>query len=168
MSEAPIVQPPKAITSASRGNAETVTVACKLPNGVILQNCVMEDRREPMMGGGFKEVKRARRLPETYKVNGSAFNTELLRSGDVPYTVVAGFGITPGIPKEFWERWLDANRDTDLVKGGFIFAHVSESDARRYASEHVGLKSGLEPIDPDAPGAFAGNQTRGIQVGTRT
>lgn len=152
-------------------SADTVTVGCKLPSGLVLQIFVMEDYRAPTPGGGYHVEKRARRLPESYTLNGNAMDVSKMSVGDVPHLIVGGYGITPGIPKDFWEQWLTDNEQSDLVKGGFIFAQPNETEARARARDGAKVRSGLEPIDPAAPGRLVGRAIGGsvseVQPGTR-
>lgn len=122
-------------------------VACKLPNGIVLQNCVMEDVNEPVMGGGFKIIKQARRLPETHVLAGARVPAGRIAAGDAPL-LIGGYAITTGIPKDFWERWVAANGDSDIVQGGFVFAFEREADLRARAKDGADLETGLEPIRP--------------------
>jgi len=60
-----------------------------------------------------------------------------------------GFALTFGVDREFFERWLEDNKDTDLVRKGFVFAAGSEQSARDSAKEKKSLKNGMEPLDPN-------------------
>lgn len=153
--------PPQPASSRS----EHVVVGCKLPNGLILHCFVMETRREPLMGGGMREVHQARRLPETYTLNGNAMDVAKMAQGDVPHLIIGGYGVTRDIPREFWERWEEQNRDSDLVRGGFIFAVADEASARARAQDGAKLRSGLEPLDPASPGRSFPDVAR-VQKGT--
>lgn len=64
--------------------------------------------------------------------------------------VVGGHGITEDVPKELWELWLRANKDRDLVKNGFIFAHEKERDTKSEAVEKKNNKSNTEPLKQEA------------------
>lgn len=140
----PTVQPPA---------TDTVYVGCKMPNGLILQNFAFEEVREAVPQG-FRDVPMARRLPEAYRLNGVSLTHEQRMTGDVGYAIVSGAAITPGVPREFWERWLEANKASELVKNHIVFAHREEASVRRMAKEYAAQKTGLEPLDPD-PEAIA-------------
>jgi hypothetical protein len=103
----------------------TVTVACRLPHGLHLE---------------LKDQKRV-----------------TIRGFSIPYGLPAmsisnGFALTPGVDADFFERWMTVNKDLDLVQRRLIFAHVKSSDAAAQAKEMADEKSGLEPLNPDAPG----------------
>lgn len=145
-----------AIRPRPSGGGEYVTVASKLPHGLVLQNEHKESRWEssPM---GQREVDVYVREPETYVLKGNVINISKMRKGIMPdHQIIGGsygYALTPNIPREFWERWLDAHKDMDCVKNGLIWAHSEDASLRRYARDNEENKSGLEPIDPEAPSA---------------
>lgn len=101
----------------ARNSSKTVTVGCKLPNGLILE-----------VGNQSVEI-----------------------TGANSSRVVGGHGITYDVDAEFFEAWLKAHADRDMVKGGFVFAHEKASSAKAEAADKESNKSGLEAIKPDAP-----------------
>lgn len=153
-------------TSAPVTGTATVNVALKYPNGLVLRVYEMEEDFEPILGGGQKSIKKAFQVGEDVVLNGSSLDPERLRGGQLPtYPHVGGFGITRGVPKELWEKWLAQNADLPLVKNGLIFAYEDLDRASAVARERAGVESGMEPIDPDNPS----KRTRisGIQRGER-
>lgn len=133
-------------TSKPKTSGETVTVACKLPNGLVLRNYEMVDFDEPILGGGKKTTKRAIAKGEPFTINGTALN-----KGDRPeYLIVGGYALTPGVPKDLFDAWLKANKDSKLVKSNLIFANPTENDARDESKEKKAIRSGLEPIVPNS------------------
>lgn len=140
---------PAATTARSRP-ADTITVASKMPNGLVLRLFRMEEFAEPVMGGGQRQSQRAIQTGDEYTLNGTAFSIERALRGDLPrHQIAGGFALTPGIPRDFWEQWLKQNEKSDMVRNGLIFAQASEQRARDAALEKEGLRSGLEPLDPD-------------------
>jgi hypothetical protein len=130
----------------SEESTRTVTVACKLPNGLILQLEEWVDVPQPGPGG-TRMVKESRRIGAKYTVRGNR-----LPFGVVPDFQMTsnnnGYALTPGIPKEFWDQWLDAHKDMDIVVNKLIFACPTTTDVRAIARENEGRRSGLEPLDP--------------------
>ena len=59
--------------------------------------------------------------------------------------VADGHGITE-IDKDFWDAWLAQNKETKLVKGGFIFAQETAEKAKSEAKEKRTNKSGTERL----------------------
>lgn len=122
----------------------TVTVACKLPNGLLLRLFRWEEHDEPVMGGGTKVVKRA------IEIEGSRINLNgyAVPFGQIPdQQILSGYGITPNVPADFWEEWLKQNKDSDLVRNHIVFANPKTADTAAMAREHKGQKSGLEPVN---------------------
>ncbi len=148
--------------------AETVIVACKLPAGIVLQNCVMEETNEVVQGGS-RTIRRARRVEPTYTLNGNALSIDQVMSGNAPL-IVDGFALTSGIPKDFWDKWAEDNKHAEYVARGFIKAFATEGDARKYARSMEKERTGLEPLDPAAPGRLVGRTMGGsvsaMQPGT--
>lgn len=122
----------------------TVTVACKLPNGLILQLSYAEDVSEPVMGGGVKVSKR-------YRKGGQQVTLHPARVpfGEIPeYKVIGGYSITEGVDAQFFAEWLNQNEDSELVKNKLIFAYERDTTVAAVARENRGVKSGLEPVNP--------------------
>ncbi len=141
-------RPLKPVPTTQPTTTDVVYVGCKLPNGLILQNFVMEEVREAVPGG-FRDTPMARRLPEAYRLNGSSLTMEQRQNGDVGYPIVHGAAITGGVPREFWEKWREANARSELVRNNIVFAHREEASVRRMAADYAGQKTGLEALDPD-------------------
>lgn len=103
----------------------TVTVACKLPNGVHL------------------DIRGRGRV--TLRGTAVAF-------GVAPVIVPGGYALTPDVDEDWWNAWLDLSRDLDIVKKQIVFAMPKPVEARARAREMAELRTGLEPMDPDKPG----------------
>jgi hypothetical protein len=95
-----------------------ITVACKLPNGLILD----QDGKKVVLKGS--------------------------RDRDA----VAGFGLTQ-VDEGFWSTWTTAYKDFPPLKKGLVFAQAKEASAAAEAKEKKDVKTGLEGLDPQAPGA---------------
>ena len=72
---------------------DTVTVACKLPHGVHLElrNAAgIVEQRVTIKGARLKTSREGR---------------EITRGHETTDDFGAGYGLTPGVPADFWERW---------------------------------------------------------------
>lgn len=118
----------------------TVTIGCKLPSGVHLNIFTMEDSQEPIMGGGWRVIKKA-------SFAGRVTIKGVGRRVDDP-RVVGGYALTPNVDADVWAEWLKQNKDSDLVKNRMVFAHVKQAEAEAQARDQQSLRSGLEPVDP--------------------
>jgi hypothetical protein len=121
-----------------------VTVACKLPNGLLLRIFQTVDDNEATPTG-FRAVKRAEQVGETVQINGAAVPKGETRD----YLIIGGYALTPNIDKDFFDEWLRQNAEHPAVKASLIFAHAKESIVTGKAKEQKALLSGLEPLNPD-------------------
>jgi hypothetical protein len=133
--------------SNQSNSTATVTVACKHPSGLHLQLHHFFDHEVPVPGGGTKTEKLARPVGEPVRVAGPA-----TPHGEAPKAIiVGGYALTPGVPKEFWDKWCEQNKGAAVLKNHVLFAYEKEADTRADAKEHAKLRTGMEPIDPKAP-----------------
>lgn len=132
----PPVESPKATTG-------TVSVACKLPSGLILRLFKMVDGQETAPGG-YRAVKKAEQLPGEVQINGNS-----VAWGVVPaHRIIGGYGITEHVPAEFFEKWLEQNADHPAVVNNLVFA-VNKGDEYAPTEERKKVLSGLEPLSPE-------------------
>lgn len=150
----------KARPSVKASSANTVTVACKVPNGLMLQNFKFVEMPEPIQGGGSKMVKRSVPDGDAIPVHGPG-----RYHGQAPKTpIVMGFALTKGVPIEHWDRWLEANKDSAIVKNSLIFANPDVDDVRAEAQDHKAAFSGLERMNPK--GDYRNPKRNGMDVET--
>ena len=123
----------------------TVTVCCKTPNGVVIQASEAYTTQEPVMGGGYREIKAFKRVGPQVKINGFARAVGV----DAAHPIIGGYGLTHGVSKALWENWVHANRDSDLVKNNLIFAHERQESAAGDAADKKDIKSGWEALNTE-------------------
>lgn len=124
----------------------TVTVACKLPHGLMLRLFRMEEHDEPVMGGGTKTVKRAVAIGETLTILGVA-----APFGKSPKAqIVGGYALTPGVDADFFKAWMDQNKDSAVVRNKLVMHHEKPDMVAKKAEELAAIRSGLEPLTPDS------------------
>lgn len=116
----------------------TVTVACKIPNGLIAE--VRPEGGGPSTRVTFIGSGQARRMDSEGNVVTETAN------------VMLGYGLTPNVDQSFWDAWVKDNADSKLVKEMMIFA-MPKAEATRDAARDVGtaVKTGLEALDPNRP-----------------
>jgi hypothetical protein len=124
--------------------AGTVTVACKLPAGLVLRVFDMVETQEPVMGGGYRAVKVARERPHRITLKGWSHAQNMAPNAPI----IGGFALTPNVDKDFWDAWLTQNQELDAVRNGLIFAHEKPVNAEAEAKDKKTVKSGLERLDP--------------------
>ncbi|MDB5448416.1 MAG: hypothetical protein JWQ97_3733 [Phenylobacterium sp.] len=119
---------------------ETVTVACKLPNGLILRVFDMVEHDEPVMGGGFRSVSRAHQTGTDVVIKGAAAPFGMEKP------LVGGYALTSNVDADFFTRWLEQNAESDMVRNRMVFAHGRADHVRGQAREQDEITSGLEPL----------------------
>lgn len=137
------LKPAVKTTKASHAGGK-VTVACKVPNGIIMRTFewCMED--VPVFGGGVKEAKVARPTGDQVLIHGPATPFGVLPK----VLIVGGYALTPGVDEATWETWLKQNEKSDLVKKNQVYAYAKAEMAGDWAKEHASVRSGLEGINP--------------------
>lgn len=120
-----------------------IWVGCKLPHGIILE--LFEDAAPaPNLAGVsplmFKPP--ATKAKVTLKGANSIVNDHTLRGLAQP---VYPFGIT-AVPKDFWDEWIERNKDFDFIKDGFVFALDRERDVIAEGKRRESERTGIEPL----------------------
>lgn len=136
---------------ASSGT-DTLSVACRLPTGAILSIYEWQDDTEPTPTG-TRPVKRAVEL-EDKRIVLRGWAQPNAPAGTInPVGTAHGFGLTHGVSREVFERWMKDNANSPLVRNRIVFAASSPERASDEARELDGsVKSGFEPIVVGSPG----------------
>lgn len=114
-------------------STDTVTVACKLPSGLVLEN--------------FDPKTKAR---QTVTLNGSRFRINRDGAPIFSHEIAHGaFGLTHNVPADFWNTWAAQNAAYPPFVKGHIFALAKVEDTRAAAKEMAGVKTGFEPLSRD-------------------
>lgn len=127
----------------------TVIVACKLPQGLRLQDFDVSTQVLPVMGGGTRTEKVATRISEGFLVKGPAHQQN--EGPRAPIITGTGYALTFGCPKDLWERWHAAFKNSPFVTNNLIFAYESPEMVEGHAREYAAQQSGLERLDPKDP-----------------
>lgn len=122
-----------------------VTVACKLPHGLVLRLFRMEEEAELVMGGGTRMRKVARPTGEQVVLHGNA-----VPFGTIPmHRIIGGYALTEGVDKDFFDAWLEQNKSAAYVRNGLVFAYEKAEATEGRARENASRLSGLEPLNKD-------------------
>ena len=103
--------------------AEMVTVACKLPNGIILEL------------GEHPNTKRV-------AIKGSNSNKVITARSEFAYTEV---------DKAFMDAWMAKHDTFAFVKNGLLVVQKDRRNAEAVAKENASNPTGLDPVDPNKP-----------------
>lgn len=138
--------------------AGTVTVGCKLPNGLQLRAMEKYVDHELVMGGGTREVTKYRETGAFVEIKGNS-----APHGFSIHTP-GGYALTSGVDSDFWDAWYAQNKDNPLVKKNIIYALPREDSAAAKGKEMAEIKSGFERLDPNAEIKLGGGMklTKGV------
>jgi len=126
----------------------TVIVCCKYPNGMILRLQQKETAIEQTMTGP-KEFDRWVDKPGSpkYVIAGAGYPVMAPKGFPRQVPIEGAYGMTFGIPADFWAEWVEQNKLAPYVVDGAIFAMSSRDDATALARENESFKTGLEPLE---------------------
>lgn len=139
------------VTAPSK-SGETVTVVCKIPGGLKLRFFRKVERMVDVKGGREKEISHV--LDASVKpliIRGPAHPV-----GMAPKAMLAGgAALTPGIPKDLWERWVHENSQHPALLNGQLFSEGTRDRAIGRARAEKENMSGMQPMaqgaDPRTP-----------------
>lgn len=150
-----------------------VSIACKLPHGLIMQCWEFVEEKEPILGGGYRtfKVARARKGADgdavKYFVNG--INTPRAK-------IAFGYAITENLPEDFVRLYFEQHADQEFIKNKLVFFFRKLADTEACAKEHEKTLSGLEPMSVPLPNELAdvsdprwrawGSRNRNVTLGT--
>lgn len=116
--------------------AGTVAVACKMPNGCILDLDRYEKTNDK---GDVRLVRGSKRVT----LKGWA------RRAEQPITTIGGYAIT-AVDADFWEEWSKTHADFGPLVDGLIFAMPTFERAKSRALEQEKEPAMYAPADPKA------------------
>lgn len=135
---------------------DTVTVACNLPNGLDLIVYDIEETETILPNG--RSIKENQSTPNLsmgrWVLNGCKLDMAALAAGEIPdYRIIkgatpdCGYALTPGIPRELAEKWLEQNKSSPLVTGRNVYIASNDARAAAEAKEYRDLRSGLQGLN---------------------
>jgi hypothetical protein len=130
-----------------------VVVCCNLPMGFELQVFAETEQWAAGPFGGRME-KIWRPTGQSFRVRGNAVDIEKVAAGNAELPeVINGYAVTRGIPKDFWDAWLQQNHAMPYVVNHCVWAELDDGRARSRAKDLGKQLSGLERIDRNNPSA---------------
>ncbi|ELY4670902.1 hypothetical protein ACOJBQ_003914 [Cronobacter muytjensii] len=92
------------------------------------------------------------KLPNGLVVEQDGYTVTL--NGANSSNVFGGYGLTEGVDKDAFEKWMEVHKNQPYVKNELVFAQAKSNSAQSKANENASVKSGLEglPQDKPAPG----------------
>jgi len=120
-----------------------VTVACKMPTGLLLRVFMETTDHEQVMGGGTRPVKVFRPAGDQVRIQGYAVPPNKRPK----YLITnSNYALTENVDAAFFKRWWIQNETSELVKSGLIFCMARKDEAEAKAETREGLMNGLEPM----------------------
>lgn len=140
-------QAPLSASKPLATGTQTVTVACKLPQGHRARLFAKHEIQSTTPAGVIQTVTQFQPTGEEFVFRGPQH-----AQNEGPRVVTAGgFALTFGVPADFWDSWYAQHKDHDLVKSGLIFSQGRKADTIDAAKERKDLRTGLERVDPSKP-----------------
>ena len=122
---------------------QKVTVGCKLPHGLVLHIDQMVEVQQLTSGNGYRTVQESQQVGETITLNGNAVPFGVLPE----YQIIAGYALTHNVDKDFWEAWLEQNKNSMIVRNKLVYGYDQADAAVSHAREMKETRSGLEPLN---------------------
>jgi hypothetical protein len=116
---------------------DTVTLACKLPHGMHLENIGpngMVEERVTIKGARLKTTPAGK---------------EITKGHETTDDFGKSYGLTPNVPAKFWEKWVEQNPTYPPYVRGMIFAQSDLNEARAQAAEMSEIVTGFEALPQD-------------------
>lgn len=128
--------------NTSKPSNDVVWVGCKLPHGLWLEIIDVQPNPAP----GLPPNMNPRPAGPRVRLNGA---NSVQHEGQIVRVTprIHEYGRT-AVPREFWERWLKANKDMAFIKNGQVFAEDNSRDFAAHAKEALPEKTGLEGLNP--------------------
>lgn len=130
-------------------SSATVTIACKIPSGLVLQLCKPTKWVEETPSGGKDRIRYDKTGPRHYVAGPAYPNGQAPENFPERPAIAGGFALTSGIPKDFWDAWLKQNEESSFVLNGQVFARPTFDAAQGVGREMHAVRSGFEPMAKD-------------------
>lgn len=136
----------------------TVMVACALPHGFQMQLQQSVETPSPTRDDPLRKETINRYVGKVVEIAGPARNRDVRRTEAGEFVPTAGgYALTPGVDKDFWDKWREQMKDWPPLVAGQVFAGEREDAVKGKARAGEHGPSGFEPYNPkNPPSEFAG------------
>lgn len=131
-----------------------VSIGCKLPQGLVLEVGYSVEGGNLMRHADYKRIVLA------------GANQHSIVQGNLrtPSPKDLRPGITNNVDEAVFDAWVEAHKDTNIVKNGLVFKAKNAGEATARANDLKAKPTGMEPVDPTKhPGV--GKLTEGEDAG---
>ena len=73
-------------------------------------------------------------------------NTVVVNGYQNATIVEGGYGLTDGVDKDFWDKWVEENKQYPIYTNGCIAANTSIKKATKEAASNSGTVSGIDQV----------------------
>lgn len=124
-------------------------VGCKLGvRSYAIQHTRMVETFEQNQSGG-RTVKIPERVGAVVELRGTSYPRGTVPDGfPPPPMIVEGAALNFGIDADWFDEWLEQNKQNPIVMNKMVFAHEKQDWIISKAKELKDLKSGLDPVNP--------------------
>jgi len=134
---------------------ETVTIGCRLPNGIVLEVGLETTARGGPQNGLVTRIRKTEAYRRYVLKGHHEHNRALFRQGiRLPATLKPEPFINRNVPKDLWDQWNKEHPASWLVSSGAIFVISNKDEGSvKAAAIDASAKSPqpLAPIDPTKP-----------------
>jgi hypothetical protein len=142
-SEKTEVASPALDKSSKTPSRSHVTIACKWGPGIFMTIYRQEEDFEMVIGGGQRRVTRAVAITDPVKINGPH-----VKWGKTPaFVIEGGYALTSNVPADVAEHWMEANKDSPMVRNNLIKICEDQEYLVEECREFQETKSGIERLD---------------------
>lgn len=143
---------PEAPAVKTASKAQFVMVGSKLPQNLEIQLCTTRHARETGQFGSVDSVVHVK-TGEIHLLRGTAYPSDKPPKGfpkrpDMIEDDNGGYAMSK-IPAEFMARWMEENKDTDMVRNRVIIVKDDVDSLIDAAKDQIDVSSGLGPMNPD-------------------
>lgn len=139
-----MVQAASIQASVVKSSGATVTVGCKVQNGLRMRIGEFEEETK-IIGGATRTYKIWRPFAKTYVAKGPR---RLMEVDTLPPPTVNGYVLTSGIPADFMDIFMRDNAEADYVKNRMliVISRQGEEEVQAATREGRDLRTGMEPL----------------------
>jgi hypothetical protein len=127
---------------------QKVIVASKLPMSFELQCCAKRPLRQKVRETTWTEEVFYKDGP-MFVIAGTAYPLGPTKINKPRPQIFEGAALTFNVDKDVWDRWLEENKNTPMVKNKLVFAHIDAASLQDMAHDRSEFTSGLDPLVPD-------------------
>lgn len=126
-----------------------VIIACKVAVARLeLQLCRKGQVRQQSQNGEERTVEQYFKTGTIWIVRGTAYPAGTPPKGFMKRPEeVNGYVLTKGVPKDFWDAWIEQNKQLPMVQNNLIFACDTYDEIDGMTEDHNDIRCGFAPLE---------------------